>query len=154
MFQRHPGAALRAFDTRGGNDFLMANCGGFNEWEEIRILQAMAQDLSVRKLMNKDTLAVAQSTMSRLYLAPKSPNSADAKALNEWNEKLWTGIEGWAIQDPMLEDIRVAMKVIYYQSYVLLEDHFMDAGFPAAEAKTLALEALQAAVGYHLDRFV
>lgn len=154
MFQRHPGAALRAFDARGGNDFLMANCGGFNEWEEIRILQAIAQDLSARKLMNKDTLAMAQSTLSRLYLAPKSPRTTDKKILNEWNEKLWKGIEGWAIQDPMLTDIQVALKVIYYQSYVLLEDHFMDAGFPAAEAKTLALEALQAAVGYHLDRFV
>jgi hypothetical protein len=154
MFQRHPGAALRAFDAKGSNDFLMANCGGFNEWEEIRILQAMAQDLSVRKLMNKDTLAMAQSTMSRLYLAPKSPSTADTKALNDWNKKLWLGIEGWAIQDPMLIDIQIALKIIYYQSYVLLEDHFMDAGFSAAEAKTLALEALQAAVGYHLDRFV
>jgi hypothetical protein len=154
MFQRHPGAALRAFDARGDSDFLMANCGGFNEWKEIRILQAMAQDLSVRKLMSKDTLAMAQSTMSRLYLAPKSPNTFDTKALNEWNDKLWLGIEGWAIQDPMLTDIQVALKVIYYQSYVLLEDHFMNAGFPATEAKTLALEALQAVVGYHLDRFV
>lgn len=154
MFQRHPKAALRAFEIKGGDDLLMANCGGFNEWEEIRILQAIVQDLSARKLMSKDTLAMAQSTMSRLYLAPKSPNVTDAKALNEWNDKLWIGIEGWAIQDPMLADIQVALKVIYYQSYVLLEDHFMNAGFPAAESKTLALEALQATVGYHLDRFV
>lgn len=154
MFQRHPGAALRAFDAKGGSEFLMANCGGFNEWEEIRILQAMARDLSVRKLMSKDTLAMAQSALSRLYLAPKSPDATATKNLNDWNEKLWLGIEGWAMQDPMLEDIQVAMKVVYYQSYVLLEDHFMDAGYPSAEAKTLALEALQAIVGYHLDRFV
>jgi len=154
MFQRHPGAALRAFDTRGGNDFLMANCGGFNEWEEIRILQAMSRDLSVRKLMSKDTLAMSQSALSRLYLAPKSLSERDAKILNEWNDTLWKGLEGWAIQDPMLGNMQVALKVVYYQSYVLLEDHFMDAGFSAAESKTLALQALQAVVGYHLDRFV
>ena len=154
MFQRHPGAALRAFDARGGADFLMANCGGFNEWEEIRILNAMARDLSVRDLMSKDTLAAAQSVLSRLYLAPDLPGIEDAKSLNDWHEKLWKGLDGWAIQDPMLHDIQVALKVIYYQSYVLLEDHFMDAGFTANESKTLALEALQAIVGYHLDRFV
>lgn len=154
MFQRHPGAALRAFDSRGSGDFMMENCGGFNEWEEIRILQAMARDLSVRKLMSKDTLAMAQSALSRLYLAPKAIDANSATILNEWNETLWKGVEGWALQDPMLENIHVALKVVYYQSYVLLEDHFMDAGFTAAEAKVLALQALQAIVGYHLDRFV
>jgi len=128
--------------------------GGFNDWEEIRILSAMARDISGRQVMSKNALSASQNTLNRLYTAPQKLSTIDAKAMNEWHEKLWKGMEGWALQDPMLENIRVGMKVVYYQSYVLLEDAFLKKGFSAPESKALALEALKAIVGYHLDRFV
>ncbi len=80
-------------------------------------------------------------------------NTADAKAIETWHKKLWKAIDGWAIQDPMLEETGTALKIAYFQAYVLLEDYFMDEGYDKKEAKGMALTTLKDLVGYHLERF-
>jgi hypothetical protein len=151
LFRRHPGPALQAFGESGGgaNEVPLQNCGGFWEWETAQILGAIAQDISAKGKFTSDN-----SQLSRLFLTPTAVSAQEAKALEEWNDKLWRGIEGWATRDPMLAEVSTALKISYFQTYVLLEDFFMNEGFDAKASKGLALSALRAMVGSSLDRFI
>lgn len=155
LFKRHPGAALRAFDASERNaDFRVQNCGGFWEWENIQVLHAIALDLCAQNDIDSEEMAKDHSDLSRLFLTPKTLSAAEQKALTTWNKNLLSGIAGWSFKDPMLKEISVAFKLSYFQTQVLLEDHFMDGGFKEKEAKGMALAVLKVLVGHHLERFV
>ena len=156
LFQRHPGAAMRAFEPKGSgdNEFLIQSCGGFWEWNEVQMLHAMAQDIAAQSQISEAKIALSQSELARLYLTPKALNEDERKAVENWNAALWKGIQGWSTRDPMLEEMATALRISYLQSEVLLEDFFMDEGFNEKESKALAMAALMALVGHQLERFI
>jgi len=156
LFQKHPSAALHAFgaSSNSGNGFRLQDCAGFWAWEDFQILHAIAKDLNTDQKLDEQKMAEGRSALTRLYLAPNPPGEKERKALESWNSKLWKGLDGWAVRDPLLAEINTALKIVYFQSEVLLEDYFMNQGFTAKEAKGLALAALKALTGYHLNRFV
>ena len=78
----------------------------------------------------------------------------ERKALMDWNESVWKGIDGWATRDPLLAEISTALKISYFQTQVLLEDFYMDEGFDEKDSKGLALVTLKALVAHHFDRFI
>lgn len=156
MFRRHPGPALKAFGEAGGINarLNMQTCGGFWEWEEVRLLNAIAADLCTEGHTSEGKITSSHSELARLYLTPKSMEWKERKALMDWNENIWKGIDAWSTRDPMLAEISTALKVSYFQTQVLLEDFFMDEGFDEKDAKGLALASLKALVGHHFERFI
>ena len=153
LFQKHSGTAMEAFSFSGGSAIRMQNCGGFMEWEEIAVLHAIASDLDTRKTFDAAELAKGQTKLNQMFLAPDPLNTTDAKEIDGWHKNLWKNIGGWAASDPVLEERATALKIAYFQVYVLLEDYFMDEGYKKNEAKGMALTSLKALVGYHLSRF-
>ncbi len=155
LFRKHPGPALKAFGPQGeGSNLKLQACGGFWEWEEVKVLDAIAQDLSGLGQMSEVQTAKSQSQLAQLYLTPKALTEDERKALETWNNKLWQGLEGWSSRDPMLSEIAMALKINYLQTEVLFEDFFMDEGFTEKEAKALGLQAMKVLVGHHLERFI
>lgn len=154
MFERHPQAVAKAFDnTSGGQDYRVQSCVGFDDWDIIKILQAIAADLNTQPV-NERRLAADASTRASLYLLPKPLPAATQQNLTNWDTRLWQNLESWASRDPMNNEIVTALKLAYYQSQVLLEDYYMTQGFKAEEAKGLALAVLQTLVEYQLARFI
>jgi hypothetical protein len=154
LFRRHPGPALKAFGPAEGSNLKLQACGGFWEWEEVKVLDAIARDLNGASQTSEAAMAKSQSQLAQLYLTPKALADDERKALEAWNAKLWQGIEGWSSRDPMLAEIAAALKISYLQTEVLFEDFFMDEGFSEREAKALGLQAMKVLVGHHLERFI
>ena len=155
LFRKHPGGALKAFGPQGFNSNLkLQTCGGFWEWEELQVLNTIAQDLCGQGQMSEAQCAKSQSDLAQLYLAPKALSDDERKALETWNTNLWKGLDGWASRDPMLAEIATALKISYFQNWVLFEDFFMNEGFNEKEAKAMGLQALKTMVGHHLERFI
>jgi hypothetical protein len=154
MFSRHTSAALRAFEPQGNgskSDLRKMNCGGFWDWEEVKILNAITDDVSGQGQIQNTADA---SLLSQLYLSPRPIDDAQRKALEIWNDNLWKGLNGWASRDPYFSEITTALKIAYFQTQVLLEDYFLDARFSEGESKAMALAAMKALVGKDLERFI
>lgn len=154
LFQKHAGAAMEAFSFGEGSNIRMENCGGFWEWEEVALLTTIAADLDSRKKFDNAELTKSKTKLNQLFIAPDPLSTEEFKEVESWHKNLWTGVDGWAFRDPLLEEMGTALKIAYFQVYVLLEDHYMDEGYNKTEAKGLALSTLQSLVGYHLKRFV
>lgn len=157
LFQRHPREMQRVFQRYASvatPDFLLQACDQFLSWEELSVTQTIAVDLNPVKKLDQKELSQAASIRAMLFLAPEALDNDVAKELDTWNDKLWIGLNGWATRDPGHQRTVTAFKTAYFQSQVRLEDFFMDKGFNAGEAKTLALATLRTIVGYHLERFI
>jgi|GEM_PF-602293 len=155
LFRKHPSAALAAFGPAGADSKLkLQACGGFWEWEDVKVVDAIAKDLCGAGQISEAASAKSQSQLAQLYLTPKAVSDEERKALEAWNSKLWQGIEGWSSRDPMLAEIATALKISYLQTEVLFEDYFMDQGFNEKEAKALGLQAMKALIGSNLERFI
>jgi len=157
IFRKHSAAALQAFGPqagRVGSNLSTGTCGGFWEWEEVQLLNAICLDICPAAERNLAKDHESQSALASLYLTPKAPGSEESNALEAWNTSLWKGIDAWSSRDPMLQEMNTALKLAYFQTWVLLEDFYMNEGFSAKESKALALEALKAIVGSHLARFI
>ncbi|MBI1228391.1 MAG: hypothetical protein GC192_24365 [Bacteroidetes bacterium] len=155
LFRKHPSAALAAFGPVGSDSKLkLQACGGFWEWEDVKVVDAITKDLCGSGQMSEAACAKSQSQLAQLYLTPQAVSDDDRKALEAWNAKLWQGIDGWASRDPMLAEIATALKISYLQTEILFEDYFMNEGFNEKEAKALGLQAMKVLVAHHLERFI
>jgi hypothetical protein len=157
LFQLHPAEASRAFEPEqnmSANNYRVKNCGGFYSWQEIRVLMAMAKDLSVSNSPNAVDLAEGQSRQTRYYLSPAPLLDRDAQIAEAWQKRLETGMTSWGARDPYLAEIADAFTVMFYQSKVLLEDYYMDKGMKLKDASQLATATLRAMVGPYMARFV
>ncbi|MCB0641754.1 MAG: hypothetical protein KDC44_08955, partial [Phaeodactylibacter sp.] len=129
------------------------DCGGLLDWQEIRTLKALARDLNSGEKPKDGLLADARSRQAKLLLSPAALTDNEQKAAEIWHKQLINGINSWAIRDQMLGQIAEAFKVMYFQSMILLEDHFVGKGFSQKNAEGLALATLQSMIGPYVVRF-
>lgn len=157
LLQRHPEEIVRAFDPDPAlpkANYALPDCGGFLEWPEVRTLISIARDLNGKQLPDDQVLAEGRIQTLGFILQPKALPYEDEQMANGWHNKAIAALTGWASRDMMLSDIAVAYKLLYFQSYVLLEDFYMNKGLKAAEAKGLAQATLMALVGPYMTRFI
>ena len=157
LFAVHPEQTARAntiLTNFPGFNYSTQQCDQFSTWEEIKVLKAIAEDLNDQQQLNKSRLALDAAARNDLFLANQPLVPSEQKALEDWHNSLWRGLQGWASTDPLHENIVIAMKATYFQSLVLLEDYYMDKGLKHKDAQGLALAAMHTVVGYHLERFL
>lgn len=157
LVQEHPQVTAQAqsvFANRNIGSFLMQNCDNFMEWEEIRMLSAIAGDINGNREVNPQEKASDASLRAQLYTTSASLENANQATYEQWNRDLWSGLNSWATTDPLHQRLVNALKVAYFQSQVRLEDFFMDKGFKYDEASGLALATLETIVGRDLQRFL
>ncbi len=157
LLQRHPREMGRVFDryaNMASLNFPMRACDQFLTWEEIRLVVAIANDLSPNAKLSEQQQAQAASLRTLLYLSPKALPAADAKDLDTWHTNIWNGLNGWATRDPINQRMVVTFKAAFFQSQARLEDFYMDKNLSAEESKVLALATLRTLVGHQLQRFI
>ena len=156
FFERHPQETARAYESvarMATANFNLKGCDRFLAWEEIKTLTAIASDLNGDLIMDQGKLADGSARRTRLLLYPQQMTPSEISAFENWNGVLWNRLNSWALRDPLHNKMVSALKVVYLQSQVRLEDYYMDKGFNTQQASGLALATLQSLVGYHLERF-
>lgn len=157
LSQKHPketAAAVASASAYAGKDFKLQTCDPFQTWEEIRMLEAIALDLNTDDKLDGAMLAAAAAQRAQLLLAPKALSKTDQQKVEAWHQRLWENLTHWSARDPLHQEMAGALKIVYFQSEVRLEDYFMDKGLKQEEARGLALAVLHTLVSYHLERFV
>ena len=120
----------------------------FMDWEVLRILETIAADLGSSP--SRSVLAESKDKRGRAYLFPKSIDKFETVTYEAWNDNLWKSLDAQGAKESMLRKMLTPFKIAYYQSQVLLEDHFMDQGLKAKEARPLALYVLNTVVAPYL----
>lgn len=156
IYKQHPRESSKAQTAIAGfgtSDFKSAACSQQLNWEEVKLLEAIASDLNANQT-DASKLAANAAKRSQIFLAPNSLTRAERNSADTWNQDLWSNLNAWANRDPLHQRTVIALKIAYYQSAVRLEDYFMDQGYSAKEAKSFALVTLRTLVGDHLERFI
>lgn len=157
LLERHPTEALAAFKTKS-KFAAFANtkiepCKNFEEWQPIKILNVLIQDLqparfSDAQMERQQTLTAARSFQ---YLFPEKLTKAEKKATDEWLLSFMKQLDSSAKNYPVLEKNLATFKILFFQSQVLLEDYFMNKEFTPDAAEGLALSVLKTYVDVPLE---
>lgn len=157
LFAKHPDEMSRAFDSSNhinSEDYVIQDCGNITAWESIQLLETIMKDMTPDlTAVDQKNINRAQSTRAQLLLNPKAQSVLEYKAIDLWNNKLWKGLEQWEDTDPLHSRIATPLRITYFQSWALLEDHFMNKGLKPKEARGLGLEVLQTIVDPYLARY-
>lgn len=127
--------------------------GLISKWPEVNTLLAIAEDLSAGMANDTRTRQLAQQR-SQLIDANQPLTPVATSRINNWTTAIWANLDEWAAEDPLHAQIFSAFRLTYQQSQVRIEDHFMDRGFSATDARDLSSAMLQNLVGAQLDRFL
>lgn len=128
-----------------------ANAAG--NWPEITVLLTVTEDIAAGTANTSREQQMSQQRAA-LFNARAALSPAAATRARAWATTLWTNLEDWATEDPMHAKIFGAFRMGYHQSQVRLEDHYMDAGMNATDARDSATAMLQNLIGAQLDRFL
>ncbi len=157
MFEKHEKEAVAAFDPANelaSSDYVLQDCGNVMAWESLSLIETimkeMTPDLTAKE---KQEVAKMQSKRASLMLSPKAQSVEAYKNIDNWNKNLWSGLAKWEAADPLHAKIMTPLKVTYFQSWALLEDHFMNKGFETKEARGLSLCVMQSIVDPYLSRY-
>ena len=147
MFVNHPKEVTKAFEkhsTPDDNKYKVQDFSEFMDWEEVNLLKTILADMNTNtgKQATKQQEA-NNNTASRLLWSAKPLNLEDRKKIFDWNKSFWANTESWAANDPLLQKFLTPLKLTYFQSWVRLEDHFMNKGVSPQDAKGLALSVLK-----------
>lgn len=157
LVNNHPKETHQAYQTlsnKGVSDVLFEDCAPFVKWDEVRLLQTIAADLSAIDQFEASRLNQEASFRSQLFLNLIIIPQKDREQYRIWDENLWKKLENWASSDPTHKEAVAALKVAYLQSQIRLETHYIKMGMDQGNAKALAIATLQSLVGYPLSRFV
>jgi peptidoglycan hydrolase-like protein with peptidoglycan-binding domain/uncharacterized protein YktA (UPF0223 family) len=157
MVQNHNQELSQAF--AGLNPPSFTDCEGFESIKEIRILQAMAQDMDVlsetqRLAKSKTEKQAYTARRTELYLNPPTIALPEQELYEMWNTNLLNAVERNIEKDPLRKDILTAFKVTYFMVYGKLENHYLLNDYEEDQAKALALATLYALVNYNLGDYI
>jgi hypothetical protein len=138
-----------AYEGVNQDEFPFRGCIPFSFWPEISAAQNIAREIGA----SPKSVTPSSMMQNNLYHSPGAPRPEEEISLENWNLRLWKNLDAWAAADPLHANFIRAFKIVYLQSLVRLEDHFMDKGFKQEASRTLSLKAMQIGVGPFLQRF-
>lgn len=156
LFRRHVSQTIQVFQSDYGsssNDPSIQNCIELFDWQELLALQALVQDMGSAQLPSEQLVGL-QERKIRLLMAPSKLPAATIQNLEAWSAEVQAGVQVWGVQDPMLRQLSDAFGLLFYQSFILLEDYYMAKSVDSGQARGLALATLQTILGLHLERFL
>lgn len=159
LFERHPTEAYTAFTSKSkfasfANTKIDA-CTNFEEWPSIKMLQTILADLAPinytpEQIAKMDNL---QSARNFLYLFPEKLNPTQKKLTDQWLINFWKQLEASGANYPVLGKNLQTLKILFFQSQVILEDYFMNKEFTPDAAEGLALSVLKTYVDVPLAAY-
>lgn len=150
-FQRASEKGLTSFHTP-------PNCSGFSEWQNMRLLSAIAQDLNTQDNASSDKqqrVALAYTArQNQLFFLPNALTEKEIEQAEKWNQQLWEKLDTRIEKDDFFAKFALPFKFVYHKAWVQLEDHFLEKGFKKSQANALALATLKTAVAMDLENYM
>ncbi len=149
LFEQHPTATYAAFTSKSKfasfTNTKIDACTNFDEWPAIQMLQTMLADIAHATITNEQAAKTAslQAARNFLYLFPAKLSPAQKKATDQWLIDFWKQLEASGESYPVLGKNLTTLKILFFQSQVLLEDYFMNKEFTPDAAEGLALSVLK-----------
>ena len=149
LFEQHPTEAYAAFTSKSKfasfANTKIAACTNFDEWPSLKILQTLLIDLApaTHSTEEMEKSKRLQSARNFLYLFPEKLSKSQKKATDQWLIDFWKQLEVSGNVYPVLGKNLATLKVLFFQSQVVLEDYFMNKEFTPDAAEGLALSVLK-----------
>lgn len=149
LFERHPNEAYAAFTSTSKfasfTNTRIDACTNFDQWPSIKMMQTLLVDLSPSNYTAEQMAETAslQSARNFLYLFPDKLNQEQKKATDQWLINFWKQLDASGQSYPVLGKNLATLKILFYQSQVILEDYFMNKEFTPDAAEGLALSVLK-----------
>lgn len=122
------------------------------EQSSSKILQLVAEDIGVEK-PNEGLLKQAADHRAQLLTGKVQVAPAEQTVLDNWSNDLMNKLGIWAAQDPLHAELVRTFRVVFYQSQMELENHFIAQGMPVPKARYMALAVGHTLVNPYLQRF-
>ncbi|MEZ5057241.1 MAG: peptidoglycan-binding domain-containing protein [Saprospiraceae bacterium] len=149
LMEKHPIEFQEAFapDSFFKNyPYKTANCEGFSEWPEFIVLKAMIRDLQMQKDLHSSTLTL-------LYQTGKEVGDSLSTDFENWQLCYFEELESWQGEEAYTCSIGDTFKIAFLQSFGRMRAYFIGKGAGEADAKILALAALNSICGDHFNPF-
>ena len=149
LFEQHPTETYAAFTSKSKfasfTNTKIATCTNFDEWPAIKMMQTMLLDLAPSSFTSEQVAKKTslQTARNFLYLFPKKLSPAQKKATDQWLIDFWKQLEASGETYPVLGKNLATLKILFFQSQVVLEDYFMNKEFTPDAAEGLALSVLK-----------
>ncbi len=157
LFENHPKAAFAAFKANSKfasfANTKISTCENFDEWLPIKMMNNIIGDLQPANLTAAQKAKQATLTSARnfQYLFPEKLDKNQKAITDKWLIDFWKQMDSSAETYPVLGKNLITLKVLFFQSQVLLEDYFMDKEFTPDAAEGLALTVLKTYVEVPLE---
>jgi len=121
--------------------------------EEVgKVLQLLSEDIGVEQ-PNETLLKQANEHRALLFAGKIQLSATDQTQLDTWSLELMNKLNIWAAQDPLHGELVQAFRIVFYQTQVELENHFINQGLPVPKARYLALAIQHTLTSPYLKRF-
>lgn len=117
-----------------------------------KVLQLLAEDIGVDKPA-ETLLKQANEHRNQLYAGKIQLSATEQTQLDAWSTELMNKLNIWSAQDPLHAELVRAFRVVFYQTQVQMEDHFIAQGMPVPKARYMALATQHTLVSPYLQRF-
>lgn len=122
------------------------------EQSSSKVLQLLAEDIGVDKPAEA-LLKQAADHRTQLLAGKVQVSAAEQTQLDAWSTELLNKLNIWAAQDPLHAELVRTFRVVFYQTQMELENHFINQGMPVPKARYMALATEHTLVSPFLQRF-
>lgn len=122
------------------------------EQSSSRVLQLLAEDIGVDKPAEA-LIKQAADHRTQLLAGKVQVSATEQTQLDAWSTELLNKLNIWAAQDPLHAELVRTFRVVFYQTQMELENHFINQGMPVPKARYMALATEHTLVSPFLQRF-
>jgi len=123
------------------------------DWKDIGLLNNMMVYLG-GKQPDQQELSQAAEERSFLYESSQPLDVQASKSVQLWEVQIWEKLELWGKKDPINIRMLTALKIAYFQSFIRIEDHFLNKGMAGMDARNMATAVIATVMTPYLDRFM
>jgi hypothetical protein len=146
-------AAVNRFNDAKVKNPAISGCDYAMDWQDFRLLNNIMVYLG-GKQPDQQELFQAAEERAFLYNSTQALDAASSKNALQWETQVWEKLELWGKKDPINVRMLTALKIAYFQSFIRIEDHFLQKGMVGADAKNMATAVIATVMTPYLDRFM
>jgi hypothetical protein len=146
-------SALKRYQDAKVKNANIYGCDYIMDWKDISLLNNIMVYLGGKQ---PDPLALSQAAEERsfFYESGQPLDAQASKSVQLWEVQIWEKLELWGKKDPINIRMLTALKIAYFQSFIRIEDHFLNKGMASMDARNMAIAVMATVMTPNLDRFM
>lgn len=151
--QKETQSAIKRYHDAQVKNASISGCDYIMDWKDIGLLNNMMVYLG-GKQPDQQELSQAAEERSFLYESSQPLDVQASKSVQLWEVQIWEKLELWGKKDPINIRMLTALKIAYFQSFIRIEDHFLNKGMAGMDARNMATAVIATVMTPYLDRFM